>query len=88
MAIVDETELAEVPTHPLALTAFGLAFLGLALPVIPSVAALVTATVARRKIISSNGTYKGTGLARGAQLIAALGLLGMALFAATITFIL
>jgi hypothetical protein len=65
-------------THPVAVAALVLSVLGLmpVLPVIGSIAAIVTGNIARRNIAQSPEQYSGDGLAKGAVV---LGWIGVAL---------
>jgi hypothetical protein len=62
--------------HPLAVTTLALALVGLAVPIVPSIAALILAPIAKRRVRAEGSTRGGSGLASAAQLIAALAIIG------------
>lgn len=82
MAIALEDD--EAPTDTLAVISLVLSFAGLAIPFIASIAALICAGIAKKRIAASNGSLQGRWYASAAQLISVLALLGMILVAAMV----
>ena len=85
MPEVDPTAGGNVAVDDLALGAFMVGLLGLLLPIIPAIVALVLASRSRRRIVRSEGLLGGMGYVRGAQalavanIIVAVGIVGAAI---------